>query len=174
MRWYGLIDRALGEFHTMRPRSKHIQVPISRLEAQADPAPAPQPAGARPQPDPAGVDQVAKMLARARRPMFIFGGGAVQGAKAARRIVAQSEAASFTTYAGRGIIAPDAPLHYGAYLAQPESAAEIAQADLVIAIGTELAEGEWTLTRPSCATGRGRRCRCYRMRPPSCPRWRLR
>ena len=41
---YGLIDRALLEFSTQRPRSKHIQVPIKQLEGLASPAPAPRPA----------------------------------------------------------------------------------------------------------------------------------
>ena len=45
-----------------------------------------------------------------------------------------------TTYAGRGIVAGDAPLHFGSCLARASSVDVIAQADLVIAIGTELAE----------------------------------
>jgi len=35
---YQLIDRALAEFATSRPRSKHISVPIHLLEAEAAPA----------------------------------------------------------------------------------------------------------------------------------------
>ena len=32
---YDLIDRAMLEFETQRPRSKHIQVPIAQLEGPA-------------------------------------------------------------------------------------------------------------------------------------------
>ena len=40
---YDLIDRAMLEFESQRPRSKHIQVPIAQLEGPA----APRPAGGR-------------------------------------------------------------------------------------------------------------------------------
>ena len=36
---YDLVDRALIEFKTQRPRSKHIQIPIALLEGEAVPAP---------------------------------------------------------------------------------------------------------------------------------------
>jgi acetolactate synthase-1/2/3 large subunit/5-guanidino-2-oxopentanoate decarboxylase len=52
----------------------------------------------------------------------------------------KSGAASFTSYAGRGIPAPDDPLGYGATLARPDSARQIAKADLVIVVGCELAQ----------------------------------
>jgi len=55
-------------------------------------------------------------------------------------VIARLGAASFTTYAGRGICAPDDPLSYGAMLARPDSAEIVAQADLVVAVGTELAQ----------------------------------
>ncbi len=38
---YGLVDRAFQEFATGRPRSKHLQVPIAALQAEALPAAAP-------------------------------------------------------------------------------------------------------------------------------------
>lgn len=57
-------------------------------------------------------------------------------------VLGATKAASFTTYAGRGLVGADAPLHFGAYLARPSSAEVVAQADLVIAVGTELSEGD--------------------------------
>ncbi|MCZ4256093.1 5-guanidino-2-oxopentanoate decarboxylase [Sulfitobacter sp. G21635-S1] len=137
---YALVDRAWAEFSAKRPRPKHIQVPIAQLEATAAAAPAPMPptpvAGGRPM----DIEKAQQLLAGARKPMFIFGGGARAGADSARKLVRKLGAASFTTYAGRGVIDPDAPLHFGSYLSRPESAGVIAQADAVIAVGTELAE----------------------------------
>ena len=49
-------------------------------------------------------------------------------------------AACFSTYAGRGIVSDDYPLNFGALLARPASAEIIAKADIVFAVGTELAE----------------------------------
>lgn len=137
---YGLIDKALAEFACARPRSKYIQVPIDVLGASCAPAPAPLPAPKRPQASTAQVVQVAGMLMAAKRPLFIFGGGAKAASAAARLLMDQAGAASFCTYAGRGIIQSDHPLNFGPTLPRNDSVGNIASADLVIAIGTELAE----------------------------------
>ncbi|MGJ8625589.1 MAG: thiamine pyrophosphate-binding protein [Sulfitobacter sp.] len=138
---YTLVDRALTEFDTARPRSKHIQVPIAQLQGQADPAPA---RTASVQGVTCHADDIAKtvqLLAQSRKPMFVFGGGAAGASAAAREVVRRTGAASVTTYAGRGVIcAADDPLHFGACLAREDSAAIMAKADLIIAVGTEMAE----------------------------------
>ncbi|MBZ8117831.1 acetolactate synthase isozyme1 large subunit [Roseovarius sp. LXJ103] len=136
---YALIDRALAEFQTKRPRSKHIQVPIPLLEGEAKPAPAAAPAIsiAHSAQIPA---HIAAMITAAKRPFFVLGGGAVHASEPARAALTALGAASFSTYAGRGIISPDDPLHYGAYLGRPESADVAASADLVVVVGSELAE----------------------------------
>jgi len=137
---YALIDRALAEFTARRPRSKHIQVPITLLEAEAEAAPR-----AMNRTRPAGVTALGaamalRVLSDAKRPLFVFGGGAVKGADAARRLMKKLGAASFTTYAGRGIIGAEDLLHFGSALARPDSASVLARADAVIAVGTELAQ----------------------------------
>ncbi|MGB5863644.1 MAG: 5-guanidino-2-oxopentanoate decarboxylase [Sulfitobacter sp.] len=137
---YGLVDRALQEFAANRPRSKHIQVPIAQLEANAPAAAAPIVPARREQFAKADISTLVGQIRAARQPMFIFGGGAVQAIAQARAVVHALDAASFVTYAGRGIMAPDDLLYFGAALARPDSAGIIAQADLVIAVGTELAE----------------------------------
>ncbi|WP_101065375.1 5-guanidino-2-oxopentanoate decarboxylase [Roseovarius salinarum] len=137
---YALIDRALDEMRCGRPRPRHLQVPIGTLQAEAQPFPAaPSVAPARPV-DAAALDRLVAALEGARRPLFILGGGAVAGADAWRQVIRRLNAASFTTYAGRGIMGADAPLDFGSYLARPDSAGVIASADVVVAVGTELAE----------------------------------
>ncbi|MFV2034428.1 MAG: 5-guanidino-2-oxopentanoate decarboxylase [Halocynthiibacter sp.] len=137
---YKLVDRALAEFQAARARPKHIQVPVDVLAATAPPAPEPPPAPAKPRARAEDIATVAKWLDGARRPLFLFGGGASGAAEAARRVVEITRAATLCTYAGRGIIHSSYRLNYGACLARPESAAEIARADLVVAVGTELSE----------------------------------
>jgi acetolactate synthase-1/2/3 large subunit/5-guanidino-2-oxopentanoate decarboxylase len=137
---YTLIDRAMAEFASSRPGARHIQVPIDVL---GEPAPAfPKRPGLprRPATDPAQVAEVAARIEKARRPIFLFGGGAKGGWEAARSILAKRKAASFTTMAGRGITDPADPLAFGFYLSRPESAEVFASADLVIAVGTEISE----------------------------------
>jgi 5-guanidino-2-oxopentanoate decarboxylase len=137
---FGLIDRAFTEFAAARPRSKHIQVPIDVLGSAAEAALPPLAYPARPRVAEADVARVAGLLRAAKRPVFLFGGGAAGASAAARDVVARSGAAVFQTYAGRGVIPADAPLNFGATLARGESAAVLARADLVLAIGSHLAE----------------------------------
>jgi len=136
---YHWIDRALAEFDAKRPRSKHIQVPIDVLGTMAEPYPtAPLVKAAAPAVDAAQLGAVVSMLHDAKRPLFLFGGGSVAGSDVARSLVSQLGAASFCTYAGKGVIAPADPLHFGSYLARPESKEIIASADVVVVIGSEL------------------------------------
>jgi acetolactate synthase-1/2/3 large subunit/5-guanidino-2-oxopentanoate decarboxylase len=139
---YQLIDRALAEFSSQRPRPKHVQVPIKALEAAAPAAPAPQDLPLSLLDCPPMRATVAEAINQAKRPLFIFGGGAKPLAmdREAIEIVGKTSAACFTTYAGRGVIPDDYALNFGATLARPDSADIVASADLVIAVGTELAE----------------------------------
>jgi 5-guanidino-2-oxopentanoate decarboxylase len=136
---YQLVDRALLEFQTARPRPKHIAVPIDVLEETAGPFPSAPDTPVRPgfsQTVPGGVPAYLKA---AHRPLFIFGGG-VKNALCPRPLLERSGAACFTTYAARGVVGDDYALDFGATLAHPGSVDIIRSADLVIAIGTELSE----------------------------------
>ena len=146
---YALIDRALSEFTARRARPKHIQVPITLLEGLAeappDALPGDHPASGGPL-DPGALEEVAAALSKAETPLFIFGGGMAAAGpgmqEVARALLDRSGAAGFTTYAGGGLLAPDAPMSFGSYLGRPDSARVLARADLVIAIGTELSEND--------------------------------
>ncbi len=137
---YGLIDRAFGEFKVRRKRPKSLVVPINVLEGQAKSFPSKRPP---PSTYHLGADLVLDVkpaVKNAKRPLFIFGGGARKAHDFARDVLEKTDAACFMTYAGRGVIADNYPLNFGPTLARPASADVIAQADVVIAVGTELAE----------------------------------
>ncbi len=138
---YGLIERAFTEFACARPRPKHLSLPIGLLGAAApEPPPAP---GTRPGPalpDPALVERAAGMLAAARRPLVLLGGGARGGAEPARALVSALGAATICSYAGRGIVPDTDPLALGPVLPRNGARALIASADLLLVIGSELAE----------------------------------
>lgn len=135
---YGLIDRAFEEFETSRPGAKHIQVPIAQLEAEADPAAKPVRAASRADAGAHEISRVLDLLQHANRPLFVFGGGA--GNADWQQILRQTGAACFSTYAGRGCAGAAYALDFGSMLSRPGSAEIISSADLVIAVGTELAE----------------------------------
>ncbi len=148
---YALIDRAMNELTIGTRRSKHIQVPVSALEESTlDDWPKTPMFGPRPiEPEPDWAQYAAQLLNEAERPLFIFGGGARQlgypGLGEGRpelleRVLTQTGAAAFTTYAGRGVVPADYPFLFGAMLARPGSADIIKMSDLVIAVGTTLSE----------------------------------
>lgn len=137
---FRLIDLALVEMAEGRARPCHIELPLDLLAEPAAPAPAPvrvPSVRGAPRPLP---EEVLALLRSARRPLFILGGGAVGAAEAFRAFLAGYPAASFLTYSARGLLPPESPLCFGSYLARPGSTSEIAKADLVIAVGTELSE----------------------------------
>ncbi len=137
---YALIDRAFTEFACDRPRPKHVQVSIPLLEGLADPAPSLPSYPRPPRALDADLEAAVRAVLAAEKPLFIFGGGARGAADAIPDLLEMTGAACFTTYAGRGLVPPDAPLSFGAYLARPESDAVLAEADLVIVAGSELGE----------------------------------
>lgn len=134
---YTLIDRALTEMTAQRPRPKHIQVPIAALQAPADPAPAPRGYTAPSLPQ---MGDALDQILRAERLLFVLGGGARVGYETTRKALKALGAVSFTTYSGRGIVGTDDPLHFGPSLANPSSADVIGSADVVVVVGSELAE----------------------------------
>ena len=137
---YQLIDRALVEFDTSRARSKHIQVPIAVLGSDAAAAPEKGTLDHTPQAAQFGqMDRIEALLNAAERPVFVLGGGAGPNA-AIPGILRKAGALAVTTYAGRGVVDAADEHCLGACLARPGSAQVFAQADLVLAIGTELAE----------------------------------
>lgn len=136
---YELINRAFSEYASARPRPKHIQVPIDVLGTPAAAGIA-RTVGHLPEPRPQDVRAVADAIDAAKRPLFVFGGGAVKGAQAARALMSKVKAASFTSYAGSGITDAQDPLAHGTYLARPETATVFAKADLVVVVGSELAD----------------------------------
>ncbi|PSL18844.1 5-guanidino-2-oxopentanoate decarboxylase [Shimia abyssi] len=150
---FRLVDRALEEFDRRRARAKHIQVPIALAGSLSKPARAERPgadgrSGGAMQ---AGSQQVlAEDILAAKKPLFIFGGGLVSNAETdtppvernVRDLLQRSGAAAFTTYAGGGLLAADDPMSFGCFLGRPESERIIGEADLVVAIGTELSEND--------------------------------
>ncbi len=137
---YRLIGQAFREFAAGRRAPKHVQVPIGLLTAPAPDWPDEAHIESRFLPDPQNVLAAAEMLRRAKRPLAILGGGAGPAAPTVARLLPRLGMAAFTTYAGRGVVDPGYPLWLGSYLARPGSSDLIASADLVLVLGSRLAE----------------------------------
>lgn len=146
---YALVNKAWREFFCGERKPKHIQIPISLLESRASEGfDSPRGEGTMP-PDPANVDYCVHVLKKARKPLLIVGGGATDLSvvdptddtqSRIARLLERVSCATFSTYAGRGIVPQHYPLHFGSTLARPDSAGIVAEADCVLVIGSQLAE----------------------------------
>ncbi len=136
----GAINRAFATFSAGRPRPCYIELPIDRIAETAEFAVRTSPVAGPMRPDESSVEKAAAVAARAEQPVIIAGGGALDHGEALRRLAEKLGAAVILTIAGKGAIAEDHPLNCGACLLSPVTHEFVENADLVIAVGTELSE----------------------------------
>jgi len=139
----GLIARAFNDFASGRPRPIHIEIPIDVFAEDVGQAWEAQPTPKAAAPDPAAVEEAAQRLSAAKTPVLIVGGGA---ADASRELTALAEtlgAPVLTTIAGKGVVSSAHPLFAGSMIADPDVRALAAAADVVLAVGTELASPDF-------------------------------
>ncbi|MBF8756680.1 5-guanidino-2-oxopentanoate decarboxylase [Pseudomonas guariconensis] len=140
-----LIARAWAVFDSERPRPVHISVPLDVLAAPVarDWSHEVVRRPGRGLPDRDRLDQAAVKLANAKRPMIIAGGGALHAAAELAQLSERLAAPVFTSVAGKGLLAPQAPLNAGASLCVEPGWQMISEADVVLAVGTEMADTDF-------------------------------
>jgi thiamine pyrophosphate-dependent acetolactate synthase large subunit-like protein len=129
----------------------YLGVPTDLLTAPVDqrtPAPAALPA--LPEPD---LDAALALIERAERPLLWVGGGAVRAGAgdAVGRLAQRLAAPVVTTYHGRGVLPPDHPCLAPGTTHVPAVGALWDEADLVIAIGSDLdgmTTQNWRMPQP--------------------------
>lgn len=134
------IAQAFAVFDGARPRPVHIELPIDVMLSPAGHLSVPSRVTrvARPAPAPAAVDEAAAALSVAKAPVILAGGGAVRAASALRQLARRLDAPVVMTTNGRGILSPDDPLGVSLSPSMDATRALVAEADVVLAIGTEL------------------------------------
>jgi thiamine pyrophosphate-dependent acetolactate synthase large subunit-like protein len=146
------VAQIFAEFAAERPRPVHLEIPLDLLGEVAEVELAAPLAVRRPQPDPTLVRAAAKALATATRPLILAGGGA-RGASAPLTALAEALGAPvLTTINGKGTLPEDHPLSVGAALHLPAASECVADADVLLAVGTELAATDWW-SGPPTVTG---------------------
>jgi len=131
---------AFTVFASARPRPVHIEIPIDVLarscnltpEAVAPPAP--------PSASEVEIAAAAEMLGAAKSPAIVVGGGARAAGTAIAAIAESCAAPIVTTLAAKGCVPDDHPLHLGAMLHRGELRDLLRAADVVLVLGSELAE----------------------------------
>ncbi|MDX3855080.1 5-guanidino-2-oxopentanoate decarboxylase [Streptomyces sp. AK02-01A] len=148
------VARAFVLFDTERPRPAHIEIPLDLLEA-AEPVGQTQlrPPSVPRAPHSAMIDQAVQALRAARRPVLVLGGGARRAAAYCLALAEELSAPVVTTANGKGIVAETHPLSIGVSLHSPSVQRWLADRDVVLAVGTELAESDLWSTGPPVLNG---------------------
>ncbi len=136
------VARAFAIFNGSRPRPVHLSLPWDVLELPVEAPWSARRPPSRPMPDPAAVDEAAELLAKATSPLIVLGGGAVGTREAVVSIGETIGASVLTTNAGKGILHESHPLSLGCSLLKTPSQTALAEADVVLVVGTEIAEGD--------------------------------
>jgi len=142
-----LIGRAYALFRASRPRPVHLSLPRDVLPLVVEAGWEPRRAPTLPMPDPVAIEEAADRLARAERPLIFVGGGAVGTRAALTGIAERIGAPVLCSNAGKGILAESHPLSLGCSILQEASQQALADADVVLLIGSEVAPGDHFLPR---------------------------
>ncbi|SUZ99236.1 uncharacterized protein METZ01_LOCUS52090 [marine metagenome] len=135
-----LIGQAFGVFSSQRPRPVHISIPIDVLAQPVSEDWMAMKLPKRAQPSADDIKAAANMLRSAKRPLLMVGGGAVDASVPVRKLVELLQAPVVCSTAGKGIVPDDHPLSLNASTVRPEVQSFISTADVILAVGTELAE----------------------------------
>jgi 5-guanidino-2-oxopentanoate decarboxylase len=131
----------LASLRTGRPRPAYLEIPLDVL-AELTSLPATRFADTAPLPQ-ASEDQVeaaVRLLDVAARPIIIAGGGARHAGAELHRLVDTLDCPFVSTAAGKGILPEGHPANLGTSLPYLPTQTLIADADVVLAVGTELSE----------------------------------
>ena len=121
-----------------RPQAGAVEIPIDQQYRSADVEITGSPAVARIPVDSAALEQAVELLDGAERPLIWAGGGVVSADASAELLALATKlgAPVVTTIEGRGAIPEDHTLALGPRTERPAVAEIIAEADVVLAVGT--------------------------------------
>ena len=142
----GIIDQAFCSFSTSRPGPAHIEIPLDLMTAELATATVHSRSriGA-PGPDPALIDSAAELISSALTPLLLVGGGARGAADEIRNLSERLDCPVLNTTNGKGIVPADHPLAVGGSPSLPCLRRALAEADVVLAVGTEMGETDYDL-----------------------------
>ena len=116
-----LMARAYAVFRGSRPRPVHLSLPRDVLPLTVTAEWQTRRSPSLPMPDPAAIEEAADILARARQPLILVGGGAVGTRKSLAEIAERIGAPVLATNAGKGILPESHPLSLGGSILQAAS-----------------------------------------------------
>lgn len=142
-----LVARAYAVFRGSRPRPVHLSLPRDVLPLPLEADWKIRRAPSLPMPDPAAIEEAADRLTRAQRPLILVGGGAVGTREPLTGIAERIGAPVLSSNAGKGILPYSHPLSLGCSVLQDASRQALAEADVVLLVGSEVAPGDHFLQK---------------------------
>ena len=151
-----IIARAFTVFNSARPGPVHIEIPLDVIKSPAiTDQLEPSQTRYRPGPDPAAIDKAAKMLGNAVNPFVVLGGGTQDSSNEALKLVDAIGAPCALTINAKGVLPMKHPLNLGSRLPLSPVLDTLVNADVVLAVGTELGETDTLLFDQSlCLKGK--------------------
>ncbi|MGO4204672.1 thiamine pyrophosphate-binding protein [Rhodococcus sp. TAF43] len=137
------VAQCFAAMATGRPRPAYLEIPLDLLDESAPVIPVAPVSPSIITPAPSLLDEAQALLGRSEQPLLIVGGGAAGAASEVRALAELLGAPVITTANGKGTLEESHPLALGAGLQHPSVAKLVADSDLVIAVGTELAPSDW-------------------------------
>jgi len=139
------LARAFNLFNSARPGPVHLQLPVSLLGQSADQSLVDRVqqstrAGAAHYVD---TQHAASLLDNARQPFILAGGGARNASKAVSQLAEKLDAPVHLTINARGCLSHEHPLAVPATCSLQTTRDAVNQADIVLAVGTELAATDY-------------------------------
>jgi len=141
------LQLCLDSLRTARPRPAYLEIPLdvlaepTTLEAQRF-----EPTPLLPQASADQIEAAVRLLALAARPLIIAGGGARRAGAELHRLTDMLDCPLVTTAAGKGVLPESHPGNFGTSLPYAPVQRLIADADVVLAVGTELGETDLYFT----------------------------
>lgn len=139
-----VLSRAFAIFSSGRPRPVHIEIPIDVITANAEHVN--RKLGAlpsRPAPCPDAIARAVEMLKKAKRPVVLLGGGSCDAGEEATALVEALDAPVAHTINAKGVLPKSHPLCLGSNQSTVPVRELLLDADVVLAIGTELGETDY-------------------------------
>ncbi len=139
------IDETFAAWRVSRRRPVHVEVPLDVLDGpwspgdgdRADTPPVSLPCV------PAGrVAEITALLAGARRPALVVGGGAREATAAVRAFAERLQAPVVSTANGKGVLPESHPLSLGASIRLRSVQHCLEQADVLVVVGSELGDSD--------------------------------
>ncbi|WJR65331.1 5-guanidino-2-oxopentanoate decarboxylase [Neorhizobium sp. CSC1952] len=139
-----VMERAFAILRSGRPGPVHIEIPIDVMSARIEAPRLRHAAPLRPRADMGTINEAASRCLAAKRPVILVGGGGVPAAGDIRTLAERLDAPLVTTTNARGAFAGH-PLSVPASPSLKSVRKLIADADLVLAFGTQMGQTDYDM-----------------------------